>query len=464
MSKVSAFILLLTEKRYEAFLDSLREYGNFAEAVDEFSYSQYLPLIVLILTPTGRVSHIGQGRRGRRAGYGQRRLNVENLNPISKHVDLTGVLDALHAKFRQHAKRYFTEGGVLPVKTFQAVIDAISELAPEMAETLFLYSRLRRERLARLTSEERVSLAYQKDTVATALKIAGMDRSPLSMWMPISDEKPKSFLEGLPSTRPREDAMLIRDMLSVPGYDYLKTLPNQATAVFENEKGETLTVILANRQPLEEQTGADLIYFNERFRAFIFVQYKAMEKENGEAVFRYPDIQLIKEINRMNSMLLELQKVGQDNSRDGYRLNVDPFFLKFCPRLQFNPDSTGNSRDGYRLNVDPFFLKFCPRLQFNPDSTGLVRGMYLPLGYWKSTAEDPVMEGPKGGKHISYRNVGRYFDNSSFATIVSHAWVGTTIPQSKILEDYFKQVIADGRAITFAVKREEDSKMVEVLL
>lgn len=435
MSKVSAFILLLTEKRYEAFLDSLREYGNFAEAVDEFSYSQYLPLIVLILTPTGRVSHIGQGRRGRRAGYGQRRLNVENLNPISKHVDLTGVLDALHAKFRQHAKRYFTEGGVLPVKTFQAVIDAISELAPEMAETLFLYSRLRRERLARLTSEERVSLAYQKDTVATALKIAGMDRSPLSMWMPISDEKPKSFLEGLPSTRPREDAMLIRDMLSVPGYDYLKTLPNQATAVFENEKGETLTVILANRQPLEEQTGADLIYFNERFRAFIFVQYKAMEKENGEAVFRYPDIQLIKEINRMNSMLLELQKVGQDNSRDGYRLNVDPFFLKFCPRLQFNPDSTG-----------------------------LVRGMYLPLGYWKSTAEDPVMEGPKGGKHISYRNVGRYFDNSSFATIVSHAWVGTTIPQSKILEDYFKQVIADGRAITFAVKREEDSKMVEVLL
>ena len=435
MSKVSAFILLLTEKRYEAFLDSLREYGNFAEAVDEFSYSQYLPLIVLILTPTGRVSHIGQGRRGRRAGYGQRRLNVENLNPISKHVDLTGVLDALHAKFRQHAKRYFTEGGVLPVKTFQAVIDAISELAPEMAETLFLYSRLRRERLARLTSEERVSLAYQKDTVATALNIAGMDRSPLSMWMPISDEKPKSFLEGLPSTRPREDAMLIRDMLSVPGYDYLKTLPNQATAVFENEKGETLTVILANRQPLEEQTGADLIYFNERFRAFIFVQYKAMEKENGEAVFRYPDIQLIKEINRMNSMLLELQKVGQDNSRDGYRLNVDPFFLKFCPRLQFNPDSTG-----------------------------LVRGMYLPLGYWKSTAEDPVMEGPKGGKHISYRNVGRYFDNSSFATIVSHAWVGTTIPQSKILEDYFKQVIADGRAITFAVKREEDSKMVEVLL
>jgi len=37
-------------------------------------------------------------------------------------------------------------------------------------------------------------------------------------------------------------------------------------------------VIMANRLPLEEQTGADLIYFNEAYSAFVLVQYKAMEK------------------------------------------------------------------------------------------------------------------------------------------------------------------------------------------
>ena len=433
MNNVSAFILRLTEKRHDAFLESTEEHGNFAEAVDEFTYSRNRPLIVLILTPTGCLSHIGQGRQGIRAGYGLRRLNVENLRPLSTHVDLTGVLDNLKPKFRQHAERYFREGGILPSKTSKAVMEVISRLAPETSETIYLYSRHRRERAAHLTSKERISLAYQKDTVATALTIARMDRSSLSTWTTVSDRKPKSFLEGLPSTSLREDHMIDIDKNSVPGYNYLKRLPNQANAVFENENGETLTVIIANRQPLEEQTGADLIYFNERFRAFIFVQYKAMENENGEDVFRYPNRQLTKEINQMNSMLLQLQKVKQDNTRDGYRLNVDPFFLKFCPRLQFNPDSTSP-----------------------------VRGMYLPLGYWKSTADDPMMEGQRGGKHISYRNVGRYFHNSSFVNIVSQAWVGTTIPQSKILDDYIKQVTATGRSVTFAVKREKDPEMAEV--
>ena len=217
MSKNSAYILSLTKKRHDAFIDSLSEYGNFAEAVDEFSYSRYRPLIVLIVKPTGRLSHIGQGRRGIRAGYGLRRLNVENLRPLSTHVDLTGVLDNLKPKFRQHAERYFREGGILPDKTSKAVMEVISRLAPETSETISLYSRHRRERAAHLTSKERISLAYQKDTVATAMNIAGMDRSSLSLWTPVSDQKPKSFLEGLPLSVHREDSLIVADMNSVPG-------------------------------------------------------------------------------------------------------------------------------------------------------------------------------------------------------------------------------------------------------
>ena len=44
--------------------------------------------------------------------------------------------------------------------------------------------------------------------------------------------------------------------------------------IFENptDRRQALTVIMANRTPLEEQTGADLIYYNETYGAFVLVQ------------------------------------------------------------------------------------------------------------------------------------------------------------------------------------------------
>ncbi|MBY5579141.1 hypothetical protein [Rhizobium leguminosarum] len=39
--------------------------------------------------------------------------------------------------------------------------------------------------------------------------------------------------------------------------------------------------------------------------------------------------------------------------------------------------------DDFRLSNEPFFLKFCPRIQFDPDSSGVTKGMYVPLSYWK---------------------------------------------------------------------------------
>jgi hypothetical protein len=65
-----------------------------------------------------------------------------------------------------------------------------------------------------------------------------------------------------------------------------------------------LTVVMANRTALEAQTGADLIYFNEQYGAFVFVQYKAMRKEGDESVFRWrtdPSDDLVREIARMTS-------------------------------------------------------------------------------------------------------------------------------------------------------------------
>ena len=183
---------------------------------------------------------------------------------------------------------------------------------------------------------------------------------------------------------------------------------------------------MANRLALEEQTGADLIYYNETFRSFVMVQYKSMENGDKGLEFRWrPQDRLAEEITRMDVLL---------------------GILKTQPA-----DDTAAS---FRLHTNPFFLKLCPRLTFNPDDKGLTQGMYLPLDYWKSLATDPATEGPRGGRLITYQNVGRKLTNSEFVTIVANAWVGTTVPQSVVLEKVIESVIQTGKTITLAVKSE----------
>jgi hypothetical protein len=70
---------------------------------------------------------------------------------------------------------------------------------------------------------------------------------------------------------------------------------------------------VANRLPLEQQTGADLIYFNEAYKSFVMVQYKAMEQGNDQAEFRWQaGDQFVQEIGRMDALLAELRKIPLD--------------------------------------------------------------------------------------------------------------------------------------------------------
>ena len=178
----------------------------------------------------------------------------------------------------------------------------------------------------------------------------------------------------------------------------------------------------------------DLIYFNETYQSFVMVQYKAMEREDrhnrpAEAVYRLPDAQLKEEIDRMDDVL------------DA---------LKACA------PNTGIG--GFRLTENPFFLKLCSRLIFNPDDVGLVPGMYLPLDYWKLLEKDPGIQGPKGGLRITYDNAQRHLDNTAFTTVVSKAWVGTTPSQSQVLQDVIRTTLETGKAVAIAIKPKKSAE------
>src|SRR5205807_7616489 len=113
--------------------------------------------------------------------------------------------------------------------------------------------------------------------LTTALKIAGITTESVLSWSPIEEER-GFFLEGIAQAYVREDASIVADFTNLAGFEAIR---NQqfAARVFQNKQDPSvkLTVLMANRLPLEKQTGADLIYYNETYRSFVLVQYKAME-------------------------------------------------------------------------------------------------------------------------------------------------------------------------------------------
>ena len=428
MAKASGFAVLLTKDRMTAFVECIAEGVSFAEPVPDFQHSRNVPLVCFVFD-TRKITYIGLGRRGTRAGTGLRRLNIDHVEKLAEPLSIQRIIKHLPKRNAASVRKRFQWGGLLTEKGFSAVVEIIRQLAPQASTLLDRFSEARSARIQRLTDKAKQNLAQQKEAVLTALSIAGLSREPVQAWSP-PETTPMSFLDGLPSARLREDQMVINDLMKIPGFTLIQNKVSvTGAAVFESEAtSERLTVILANRLPLEEQTGTDLIYFNETYQSFVMVQYKAMEREDGpngvpQAVFRLPNTQLAEEITRMDALLATIQA---------------------CP--------ANTSHDGYRLTENPFFLKLCSRLVFNPDDIGLVPGMYLPLDYWKLLVQSTGIIGPRGGLRVTFENAGRHFDNSSFTTIVSKAWVGTTPSQSDVLKEAIRQTIETGKAVAIAVK------------
>lgn len=422
--QADGYVLNAREQRRRLLLRRARERGTFAEAVAEFSHRRSHPLVCFVSFEDGAITHLGLGGRGRRAAEDMRRLNVRELAKLSEPVTHDALLEKIPRRFRPHVKARLDNGGLLPPGSFSAVVEAVRGLVPQSNALLDRFSERRSAALARLSPEKRRALAYQRETLATALALSRMDLRLLQTWQPETQRgEVRSFLDGLPQARVIEDQLVIHDLQTFPGFEVVRTMQH-ATAIFTNDR-VTLTVVMANRHGLEKQLGADLIYRNETFGSFVFVQYKAMEDEFGTPKFRLPNAKLTEELQRMEALWAQLR----DNRPDG-------------------------ALGGFRLKDNPFFLKLCPRIVFDPDDAGLAKGMYLPLEYWRRLEADPSIEGPRDGRAVTKDNVGRYLNNGAFAELVAGGWIGTTTGQTGILDPVIRDIVATGRAVTIAVKRD----------
>lgn len=425
MSKVAGYILKLTDDRYSSLRWNL--YNKFVEPVPDFNHSRNIPLICFITNQSGNITHIGMASRGLRAGTDLSKLNIEEIHKLQNVISATKIADNAHPNVKYNITLKVISGGLLSKKSFEEFLAIFLREAPETVSILGKFTRERRQRIEKLTPSARKSLAEQQEAVLTAMNIAGIDRNQALGWDYTETEKPISFLDGINCIRLREDSMIVNDLNNMPGYNLIKST-KFSSSVFENEETR-LTVLLANRLPLEELLGTDLIYFNENFKCFVMVQYKVMEKESNDYRFRLPNKQLSEEISRMDSILTQIKKINRNDKIDHYRINEDPFFIKICPRLEFDPDNVG-----------------------------LSNGMYIPLDYIKMLEKDKCIEGKWGGKAITYENVGRYFDNTAFKTIVEGGWIGTNPNQSLLVEKIIKDILENKKTVVIAMKKDNMTK------
>lgn len=432
MVAAGGYILHVPDHRRELLLDEAEHGESFyrskpfvSEPVPSFDHSRRSPLAVFASFQDGFITHIADGRKGPSAGTYLVRLNLEDLQRLKCPVAFDDILATTDKRVRHHLKRRLEQGGILPPKSLGAFVDRITELDTSIGPRLARFSERRAQALRRLEPRALENLAYQKEAVGLALEIAGLPRDELLEWQS-SDSNRQSFLDGLPGAQVREDAMLLSDFSTIPGFQAESEVTHYGSKVFTSELDPQvrLTVIMANRLPLEQQTGADLIYFNEAYRSFVMVQYKAMEKRGDKTEFRWKvKDQFCDEIARMETLLAELRKLP-----------------------------SGGHPDGFRFNDNPFFLKFCPRVVFNPDDKGLFKGIYLPLDLWKRADAAGLFTGKRGGKVLTYENVGRRINNTEFVMLVAGAWVGTSLEQSTVLGGLIRHVLATGKTVTIAIR------------
>ena len=271
MTDASGFALALNREREQVFLAALASENVFAEPVPAFSHSRNVPLRCIVISPNGTVTHLGLASRGMRAGTAIRRLNVGSILPLATPITTDAILSTVSSRVASAAQNLLRNGGLMPPKTFAAIVAALRTLSVESQAILDRFGQSRSERIRRISDRARDSLAGQQQATLTALAIAGFDRKVLQEWSPPEHVPPTSFLDGLPAVRLREDPMVINDLTRIPGFALIRTLPYSA-AIFQSRNEEQLTVVLANRLPLAEQTGADFIYYNESFRSFVLVQ------------------------------------------------------------------------------------------------------------------------------------------------------------------------------------------------
>lgn len=251
----------------------------------------------------------------------------------------------------------------------------------------------------------------QRDAIGMAMAAFGLEST--AMATDVTVRKGASSELSRAGTYLLEDNIIGMDASVIPGFSLIE---KDATgrAVFQRGD-ERLEVYTANRGPLEKMVGVDLIYINSTLGSIVMVQYKMLEREkgvgkNGDWVFRL-NKQAKSEVDRMRIPTTTL-------AADDYRLNPNPFYLKFVKR---------------RLEDEspPSFL--------------------VSLEHLNQLLMTSATRGPKEGIRVSYNSLhGAYLRESDLIGLIRSGYIGMHRVESDSLGTIIAEVARGNRALVLA--------------
>jgi hypothetical protein len=359
------------------------------------------PHFALVVDPEDSSAFAALASKIGRGSGAQRLVRFTSLRYTE--LSLTDIRDEVPRRYRQYFPPDLEEGQPLGEATALVVYEHLSPISEGLAEVERLWRDAHQRGRVRFASSGIRSLyAHERDATALALQLGGF---PPSEHLP--DAEPESGGQTFSAQfatrlRLREDDVLDVDFHFFEGLRGTYQAPRRMS--FEAD-GLQLDVIYANRRVLEEFSGADLIYFNRVFGAWLFIQYKAMEDEPTGAVFRLPSADLEGAIDRMRVLRAQLANTP--------------------------PPSTPEE---YRLNADPFYLKFCPRLHRSTEARGVTSGIYMPIDRYSLLEVSGQVVGPNGGRRITHETAHPYLTSSDFCRLASIGWIGSYRDGSEFLE------------------------------
>lgn len=210
-----------------------------------------------------------------------------------------------------------------------------------------------------------------------------------------------------------EDNVVHADASQLPGFDAIAA-DVTGRAVFQ-KGNERLVIYTANKLPLEQMLGVDLIYINETRGSIVMVQYKMLEEdkqENGshDWLFR-PDKQLYDEIARMRIAMLEYPL-------DDYRLHRNPFFFKFVKRKVVD-----DSHQSFLISLD----------------------------HLNKILASPEAKGPNGGVRLSYDSLdGTYLREADMLGLIRSGYIGTHRAETEALRTIIHEAAKGNKAVVLA--------------
>ncbi len=418
------YVLKLTAYRLEELEIDLTGNSICSQAIPKIPVAmRRKEMLCFLSAKNGYLTHVARSVVYYGAESGKDKLEIWNLTPFTKSVSITRIKNNIEGKQGWRARKALNGGHASSV-TFDHIMAALRQTdsdATKLADGLINKNPSPPDTTP---SNAQTNWAYQRDAVVTSLEIAGIPKEQLKIDSQLNGDgsaKLVSFFDTEEAVTTIEDLAILQD-LDGTNKDWIFVKRQRYPAKTFTDGETKLTVILANKLPLEQQIGVDLVYVNETMKSVIFVQYKMFAGADGENGYR-PDDQLTKEIARMDVAAATLAGVAADESCDGYRFGSDPFFFKFCSKL------------------------------LSHDTESHVPGIYVPVSYWKRLIKTVTGKGKKGGTVVYAETFGkRYFTPTHFVEMITRGWAGTSALQTDVLAPYLKGMLSGKKGVVLAIK------------